>query len=372
MGLTPEQQLKIVSNSLNALFHVNCVSNIPQDENRRKALERLKQKGFNTNHITNRISKPDPSRIPEKNTSNGITLTDEQKKKIDANRQKALEKIRSKQQNFRDASANENPSLGKELNNSLTGKVPTKSFDKIRPSIQKSSYIDYDLSTMKDSKGGFISGDPSSSNQQEKTFDEWREEQRIVRDLPPPMDLENAVKCFECGSFELNQKLYDVFKCRVCKRCERDIPDKYSLLTKTECREDYFLTDPELRDESILPHMEKPNPHGTFNRMQLYLRYQVEEFAFKKWGGADGLDAEWQRREEFKVKRRDKKFENKMKEMRKKTRAEEYNRRLREGKFNEHKHDWSAALDGGTNEDGLPVVKRRCVDCGFELEEVVI
>ncbi len=332
----------------------------------------MKQKGFNTNHISSRISKPDnlPS-TSEKNTTNGIKLTDEQRKKIDANRQKALEKIRQKQQNFRDASANQNPSLVKEVS-STTGAVATKSFDGIRPSIQKSSYIDYDLSTMKDSKGGFISGDPSTSNKQEKTFDEWREEQRIVRDLPPPMDLENAIKCYECGSFELNQKLYDVFKCRVCKRCEKDIPDKYSLLTKTECREDYFLTDPELRDDSILPHMEKPNPHGTFNRMQLYLRYQVEEFAFKKWGGAEGLDAEWQRREEQKIKRRDKKYENKMKEMRKKTRAEEYNRRLREGKYNEHKHEWSNELVGGKNEDGLDVVKRRCIDCGFELEEVVI
>lgn len=332
----------------------------------------MKQKGFNTNHISSRISKPDnlPS-TSEKNTSNGIKLTDEQRKKIDANRQKALEKIRQKQQNFRDASANQNPSLVKEVS-STTGAVATKSFDGIRPSIQKSSYIDYDLSTMKDSKGGFISGDPSTSNKQEKTFDEWREEQRIVRDLPPPMDLENAIKCYECGSFELNQKLYDVFKCRVCKRCEKDIPDKYSLLTKTECREDYFLTDPELRDDSILPHMEKPNPHGTFNRMQLYLRYQVEKFAFKKWGGAEGLDAEWQRREEQKIKRRDKKYENKMKEMRKKTRAEEYNRRLREGKYNEHKHEWSNELVGGKNEDGLDVVKRRCIDCGFELEEVVI
>lgn len=332
----------------------------------------MKQKGFNTNHISSRISKPDnlPS-TSEKNTSNGIKLTDEQRKKIDANRQKALEKIRQKQQNFRDASANQNPSLVNEVS-STTGAVATKSFDGIRPSIQKSSYIDYDLSTMKDSKGGFISGDPSTSNKQEKTFDEWREEQRIVRDLPPPMDLENAIKCYECGSFELNQKLYDVFKCRVCKRCEKDIPDKYSLLTKTECREDYFLTDPELRDDSILPHMEKPNPHGTFNRMQLYLRYQVEEFAFKKWGGAEGLDAEWQRREEQKIKRRDKKYENKMKEMRKKTRAEEYNRRLREGKYNEHKHEWSNELVGGKNEDGLDVVKRRCIDCGFELEEVVI
>lgn len=349
MGLTPEQQAKI-------------------DENRRKAFERLRSKGILTGTNGNKVSKPSPIPTTSKVTSSSIKLTDEQRKKIDENRQKALAKLREKQQNFRDATTGENPSLAKD---SATG---NKAFKGIKPSIQKSSYIDYDLSVMKDTKGGFISDDPAtSSKQSEKTFEEWQEEQRIVRDLPPPKDPENAVKCKECGTFEINQKLWDVFQCRVCRRCEKAMPEKYSLLTKTECREDYFLTDPELKDTSILPRMEKPNPHGTYSRMQLFLRYQVEEFAFKKWGGPEVLDAEWVRREEGKVKRRDKKYELKMKEMRKKTRAEEYNRKLREGKFGqEHTHEWSQAYDGGENEDGLAMVRRRCLHCGFETEEILI
>lgn len=56
---------------------------------------------------------------------------------------------------------------------------------------------------------------------------------------------------------------------------------RYSLLTKTEAREDYLLTDPELKDNELLPHLERPNlQKATWNNMMLYLRYQVKEYAF--------------------------------------------------------------------------------------------
>lgn len=46
----------------------------------------------------------------------------------------------------------------------------------------------------------------------------------------------------------------------------------------------------------------------------LYLRFQVEEVAWKKWGGEEGLDAEWDRREEQKRQRKERKFEEGLKE----------------------------------------------------------
>ena len=82
--------------------------------------------------------------------------------------------------------------------------------------------------------------------------------------------------------------------------CKYKFPDKYSLLTKTEAREDYLLTEPELKDPELLPHLEKPNPHkSTWNNMMLFLRYQVEEYALseRKWGSAEKLDEEYQKRE---------------------------------------------------------------------------
>lgn len=74
-----------------------------------------------------------------------------------------------------------------------------------------------------------------------------------------------------------------------------------------------FLILAELRDVEILPHLSKPNPHkATWNNMMLYLREQVEEFAFKKWGGEEGLDEEYEKRVSLKKKKKDKKFKSKL------------------------------------------------------------
>jgi DNA-repair protein complementing XP-A cells len=79
--------------------------------------------------------------------------------------------------------------------------------------------------------------------------------------------------------------------------------------------QDYLLTDDELRDTSLLPHLLKANPHATtYSNMMLYLRFQVEEVAWKKWGGEEELDAEWDRREEQKRARKERKFEEGLKE----------------------------------------------------------
>lgn len=74
--------------------------------------------------------------------------------------------------------------------------------------------------------------------------------------------------------------------------------------------QDYLLTDPELRDTDLLPHLLRANPHAaSYSNMMLFLRMQVEVVAWKKWGGEEGLDAEWARREEMKKKKREAKFE---------------------------------------------------------------
>ena len=69
------------------------------------------------------------------------------------------------------------------------------------------------------------------------------------------------------------------FNVRACRKCIKALPEKYSLLTKTECKEDYLLTEPELQDTTLLPRIET-QPHG-YSRMQLFVRFQVEEFAWK-------------------------------------------------------------------------------------------
>lgn len=44
-------------------------------------------------------------------------------------------------------------------------------------------------------------------------------------------------KCKECGSVDIDATYQKVFGCLVCNSCKNSKPEKYSLLTKTECKE---------------------------------------------------------------------------------------------------------------------------------------
>ena len=77
----------------------------------------------------------------------------------------------------------------------------------------------------------------------------------------------------------------------------------------------------ELRDREVLPDVLKANPHkSTFANMMLYLRCQVGDFAWKKWGSPEALDVEREHRTEEKKKKKDKKFEEGLLDLRRRTR----------------------------------------------------
>ena len=44
-------------------------------------------------------------------------------------------------------------------------------------------------------------------------------------------------KCKECQSIDIDHNFKKTFGCSVCNKCKNDLPEKYSLLTKTECKE---------------------------------------------------------------------------------------------------------------------------------------
>lgn len=254
---------------------------------------------------------------------------------------------------------------------------------------------------MTDTKGGFLTAEDDPHNKalhslkaDEKpahmTMKEW-ERHQLLRSLreqkagpfEPGLSVlskstpENKV-CRECGSMEIDWKWEEALHCSVCNACKEKFPEKYSLLTKTEAREDYLLTDPELKDEELLPHLERPNPHkSTWNNMMLYVRYQVEEYAFsdKKWGGEDKLDEEFEKREGEKKRRKEGKFRAKLQELKKKTRVEAYRRARRGdgggdfgdevGRGGKHTHVWGRPVEG---EEGVGT--KTCVECGMEVEEL--
>ena len=137
----------------------------------------------------------------------------------------------------------------------------------------------------------------------------------------------------------------------------------------------------ELRDKDLLPHLSRPNPHKThWHDMMLFLRYQVEEYAFgQKWGSAEALDAEFVRREAAKKKRKEDKFRDRLLDLKKKTRADAFRRgsgslgggdaRFGDalaagGAVKKHVHEWGRAV---VDEAGMST--KTCVSCGMEVEE---
>ncbi|KAF2755812.1 DNA repair protein [Pseudovirgaria hyperparasitica] len=262
-------------------------------------------------------------------------------------------------------------------------------------------YVEYDFSKMTDTKGGFLTAndDPRNRamnvpNQEEKpahmTLGEWERHQLLKKlraskqgMFEPGISVlhKDTKRCRECASLEIDWKWDEVFDCQVCGACKDKFPDKYSLLTKTEAREDYILTNPELQDEDLLRHLKRPNPHkATWNDMQLYLRYQIEEYAFspQKWGSPEALDAEFQRRETDKKRRKEKKFNTKLAELKKRTMVEAHKRKMLggsgdvgfggslKGSNDRHEHVWGAPIEDPITGES----KKKCISCSMEVEEL--
>lgn len=257
---------------------------------------------------------------------------------------------------------------------------------------------------MTDTKAGFLSveDDPNnfalggkktgedSNRPKNMTIQEW-EKQRLMKDmrrlkagpyepgLSVLQDESERKRCRECNSMEIDFVWEEVFHICVCSKCKDKHPEKYSLLTKTECKEDYLLTDPELRDPELLPHLSKPNPHKShWHDMMLFLRMQVEEYAVtKKWGSAKALDEEFERREAQKKARKERQFKEKLLDLKRKTRTDAFRRqagtlsKTGANKFGDslgsgrHVHEWGRVVE---NEEGMTV--KTCAECGMEVEEL--
>ncbi|KAJ1935032.1 DNA repair protein rad14 [Kickxella alabastrina] len=275
-------------------------------------------------------------------------LTPEQLALIESNRQRALTKRKHAEQSQSQTPAS---SLG----------PPGPAEKKLRATKMSSGFYEYNLSTMRDTRGGFL---------EEERSDNVPEKKRKVLeidDIPYDPDPDECQMCVECGSLDLDVTYLKVFKVMVCKPCVDKISDRYSLLTKTEAKDDYLLTDGELRDRELFPVWEKANPHkSTWNNMLLYLRQHLESFAIKKWGSMEELDKEFERRIDEKRARKEKKYKQSVADLRRRTRVEEFEK-TRSKKLNlemEHEHTFEST--GNCDEDGSE--EQKCTACGLVVE----
>ncbi|KAJ3340209.1 hypothetical protein HDU93_007299 [Gonapodya sp. JEL0774] len=253
-----------------------------------------------------------------------------------------------------------------------------------RSKRQYMSYYEYNFTEMVDTKGGFLvesdlgggggeaSGLPAGAGVAGSSATSAVDDalalhaakrarlmdREVVDDPPIQLPLSENPRCRDCGSLELDKIIQRFFHLNVCRNCKKAKPEKYSLLTKTECREDYLLTESELRDSEKLPTWEKPNPHkNTWSNMFLYLREQVEAFAWEKWGSEENLDREFERRDAQKKTKKEQVFTQKLNDLRKKTRTATWARNLAESSRHDHVY-------GPPREDG----KRECSVCGLAVE----
>ncbi|KAH9853134.1 thioesterase-like superfamily-domain-containing protein [Lenzites betulinus] len=300
-----------------------------------------------------------PPRQPQ-----NLDLTPEQVKRIELNRLKA--KARQRDREAQTSSASTTNANGKRPMGVVPATSTSPTAPKAPPKLKRDSrlgkYFEYDLSKMVNSKGGFLVEDGKEVDEDIRAKEKERERQRAMQNLEPPIYLDPKLnpRCKDCNSMDVDQTYKKVFGCLVCNKCKNEKPEKYSLLTKTECKQDYLLTDPELRDQELMPHLLKANPHkSTFANMMLFLRYQVEEFAWKKWGSPEALDAEWQKRVDEKKKKKNKKFEEDLKALRRRTRETVWQKR----KNQEHAHIFGVVEKGA---DGVG----KQVDCPPRHEKI--
>lgn len=175
-------------------------------------------------------------------------------------------------------------------------------------------YCDFDFAKIQDSKGGFI----------------YEEEKERISVL--------ATNCMLCGSIDTDVSFKSAFQLDYCHSCAR----KVDLLTKTECKQDYLLSDYDLKP---LKFMQKKKVH----EMKLYIKSQVEQQAIKKWKSIELLDQEILKREDEKQERKQSRFADKMKKLRTKSMVTNL---IRE----DHKHEFES-------KNGI-----QSCSCGFQME----
>ena len=175
-------------------------------------------------------------------------------------------------------------------------------------------FCEYDFAKIQDSKGGFI-------------YEE--EKERIV-----VLD----TSCTKCGSIDTDVAFKSAFQLDYCHACAK----KVDLLTKTESKQDYLLTDYDLKP---LKYMQKKRIH----EMKLYLKFEVEALAIKKWKSMELLDCEILKREDEKSERKQLKFKDKMKKLRTKSMVTNLIK-------SDHQHEFSV-------KDGI-----QACECGFQME----
>ncbi|XP_065217677.1 DNA repair protein complementing XP-A cells [Planococcus citri] len=240
-------------------------------------------------------------------------LTEEQKLRAEENRQKALQRKRKHTDNV----------VQKEERSLFA----VSSSDNSKKPLAPPKLID--------TGGGFLLD--------ETQLVENKKAEIVIAEKPPPILPPDQPSCLECQKDFGGSFLLEKFDYNVCDEC-RDAKEKHALITKTDAKKSYLLTDVDLEQRGKpLKFMLGKNPHNSrWNDMKLYLLPQVEERALEIWGSEEKLIEELENREEKRSKTKQKKYEKKMKVLKMSVRSSLYTRSLTENhthQFGEETYD---------------------------------
>jgi len=199
-----------------------------------------------------------------------------------------------------------------------------------------------------DTGGGFfIEEDASSAGEKIEMIEQ-----------PPPVMPPDQPTCEDCDRDFAQSYLYNTFDhniCDECKNMEREGP--HELITKTDAKKQFLITDAHLeREGRTLKFLLRKNPHNPrYGDMKLFLRLQIEKLALDIWGSEEELEKEIEKREAKQVVLKEKKYNKKMKELRKAVRSSLFTK-----DFSTHTHSYGEE----SYDEDKDEYSKVCSECG--------
>nr|XP_054754316.1 DNA repair protein complementing XP-A cells-like [Lytechinus pictus] len=173
---------------------------------------------------------------------------------------------------------------------------------------------------------------------------------------PGPVLGGDPLRCDECGRGFQDSYLFKHFEHTVCDEC-RDNDEKHALITKTDARNEFLLKDADFeKRDPPLKFITRKNPHHVrWGEMKLFLRLHVEKRALEVWGDAEALEEAREQREINRQKQKQKKFDKKVKDLRRAVRTSMWTKDL-----SVHQHTYGEE----TCDEETDMYSKTCSGCG--------
>lgn len=182
----------------------------------------------------------------------------------------------------------------------------------------------------------------------------------VEEPAPPDLERKSNLSCGECKEEFTDSYLLKKFDVLICDNCKSE--EKHGLLTKSDVKQKYLLKDCDLDMRTpILKFLLKKNPHNDrWGQMKLYYKPHIVTRAIEVWGSLEKIEDEKDKRCDNKEKTKQKKFEKRIKELRRAVRTSTWQKVDKK-----HEHDYDDENEEYDSEED--VYSKKCRTCGYVL-----